>query len=297
MSDIPINELRQWIGRTESRSERLSPAPATLLNATLDSEEPVMREGMAVPPLFHWLYFLPVCRQSNLDTDGHPIRGGFLPPIPLPRRMWAAGQIDFSAPLIFGEVGTRTSEIIDVTLKHGRSGPLVFVKFRHVITTDAGRVALTETQDLVYRDQPKLGKTAQPDRPAPVSASASASATRTATWTRQVKPDPVLLFRYSALTFNSHRIHYDRPYAIDAEGYPALVVHGPLMATLMVDHLLREMPAARLRRLTFRAERPVFDNAPFVLCIEKAEATEYRLWSCDAAGALCTDASATIGPP
>jgi 3-methylfumaryl-CoA hydratase len=290
MMDIALDELRRWIGRKESRSERLAAAPANLLAATLDTRDPGMQDGMALPPLYHWVYFLPVCRQSDLDQDGHPARGGFLPPIPLPRRMWAAGTIEFTSPLIIGETATRTSEVTDVTLKRGRSGALVFLKLRHTITQGAGVVVLTETQDLVYRNAPDPSEAAAPADPGPGPRQAQPTA-----WMRKIVPDPTLLFRYSALTFNSHRIHYDRPYAMDVERYPALVVHGPLIATLLVDHLLREIPAARLRRFAFRAQKPLFDGAPFLLCAApETETAKFRLWSCDGTGACCTEASATV---
>jgi 3-methylfumaryl-CoA hydratase len=287
VSDRAPSEFRQWIGRSESCSERISARPASLLAATLDAESTDLRDGMALPPLFHWLYFLPVCRQSSIGQDGHPARGGFLPPIPLSRRMWAAGSIEFGQPLIIGEVAVRTSQIIDITSKQGRSGLLIFVKIQHVITDATGRVTLTEIQDLVYRDKSTAGE-AVPGAAAPPDAPL---------WSRVVQPDSTLLFRYSALTFNAHRIHYDRPYATEVEHYPALVVHGPLVATLLVDYLLHQVPTAQLRSFTFRAKRPLFDDAPFFLCAQPSEEpTTFRLWSRNAAGARCTDAFATIDP-
>jgi 3-methylfumaryl-CoA hydratase len=286
--EIDIATLRGWIGRKEIRSERLHPVPGRLLAATLDAADTDLREGTALPPLFHWLYFLPAGRQSELALDGHAARGGFLPPVPLPRRMWAASSIEFAVPLGFGETVVRTSEIIDVAFKEGRSGPLIFVKLQHTLVGEAGCPALVEMQDLVYRNPPSAADAGSHPIPA-------ASAAR---WVRRVKPDATLLFRYSALTFNSHRIHFDRRYAVEVEGYAGLVVQGPLMATLLADHLLREMPFARLRRFTFRAEKPLIDDTPIFLCAQPApDRLAVQLWSCDATGARYTQASVTLQAP
>ena len=289
MSSMEAGELREWIGHSESRSERISATSANLLNATLDSDIELV-DGMTLPQLFHWLYFLPVCRQSRLDTDGHPVRGGFLPPIPLPRRMWAASALEFASPLIIGETVTRVSRILDIVPKHGRSGLLIFVKLEHVIANGAGRVALTEIQDLVYRE--KSGDVT-PAALVPVS-DVAAEVPR---WSQRIQPDSTLLFRYSALTFNAHRIHYDVRYATEVEYYPALVVHGPLVATLLMQLLLQSVPGAHVKGFTFRAERPIFADAPMLLCAHpEEEPTKVRLWSCDASGARFTSASATIDP-
>ncbi|WP_022981572.1 MaoC family dehydratase N-terminal domain-containing protein [Ideonella sp. B508-1] len=279
---LDIDALRAWIGRRETRTELLTEAPLCALDATLDREAPV---GAApVPPLHHWLFFLPVVRLSQVGADGHPARGGFLPPVPLPRRMWAAGRLQFARPLRVGEAATRTSEILDVSAKSGRSGTLVFVKVRHELA-DAVGVAIVEEQDIVYREDPRPGDSVPEPRLAPVGQD----------WMREIRPDPVLLFRYSALTFNGHRIHYDRPYATGVEGYAGLVVHGPLLATLLADLVRRHLPDARLSAFEFRAARPVFDAAPFHLCGEPApDGRSVRLWVRDANGALCMDASATL---
>ncbi len=283
MIEINLDDLRRWIGRTESRTELIAAMPAMQLAATLDHSSAGIHDGMELPPLYHWLYFLPLCRQSELGEDGHPALGGFLPPIPLPRRMWASSTIEFSHPLRIGELATRDSEILDVQLKKGRTGSLVFVKLRHTILS-SGRVAIREIQDLVYRDQPKSGDALPPPADAPPDPDSQS----------EVKPTAVLLFRYSALTFNAHRIHFDRSYAAAVEGYPSLVVHGPLVATLLVDNLMRAIGAARLRRFQFRALRALFDHEPFSVCWQRrAEPNEFRLWTRDARGAMCTEASAT----
>jgi 3-methylfumaryl-CoA hydratase len=282
---VDIEHLRSWIGKREVRDDLITSAPLNLLASTLDREDPAYNTGIALPAPWHWLYFLPDARMSEIGVDGHPARGGFLPPIPLPRRMWAASRIGFHQPLQAGDAVTRITEISDIQLKDGKSGSLVFVKLKHAYTRADGLAAITEVQDIVYRDDPK------PDAPPPKAAPAPTEAL----WRREVNPDPVLLFRYSALTFNSHRIHYDRPYAINIEGYPGLVVHGPLVATLLLDHLRRCMPGASLRAFEFRAVRPLFDGSPFQLCAQPAEGGKtVRLWAQDGTGNLCMDATATV---
>ena len=230
---LDIAELKAWTGRQEVREDVVTPVPVAALAATLDRDDPAPAPGTPLPPLWHWLYFLPLHRQSELGPDGHAKRGGFLPPVPLPRRMWAGGRFDFRRPLRVGDAIRRTSTIADVGLKEGRTGPLVFVLVRHEVATGEG-VALVEEHDIVYRDLPEPGEAAPAPRPARADAA----------WRRDIHPDDVLLFRYSALTFNGHRIHYDRRYVTEVEGYPGLIVHGPLLATLLVDLLRRHTAGA-----------------------------------------------------
>ena len=282
MTDVDINHLRSWIGRQESLEDVVTRVPIKALSATLDRDDPAPRDGDALPPLWHWLYFLPIHRQSEIGPDGHAERGGFLPPVPLPRRMWAGSRFDFRAPLKVGETIKRVSTIADVTMKTGRAGPLVFVLARHEITgADGG--SLTEEHDIVYRGA------VLPDEPAPEPKAAPA----TAPWRRDITPDDVLLFRYSALTFNGHRIHYDRRYVTEVEGYPGLIVHGPLIATLLID-LLRRNTSAKVTSFTFRAMKPLFDIAPFAICGGPAAEGKIALWAQDADGNLCMRAEATI---
>ncbi len=282
--------LKQWIGRTETRSDAVTAVPVAALAATLDRDDPLPQPGDPLPPLWHWLYFLPIARQSEVGPDGHPQRGGFLPPVSLPRRMWAGGRLDFHQPLRIGETITRVSRIVDVTQKQGRSGALVFVLVRHEISGSQG-LAITEEHDIVYRDHPN------PADPAPVPPIAPLDAT----WQRVVTPDDVLLFRYSALTFNGHRIHYDRRYAGRVEGYPGLVVHGPLIATLLMDLLLRSLPGTRVTRFQFRAVSPLFDLAPFTVCGKPEEGGPdkglARLWARNPQGGLAMEANARIEAP
>jgi 3-methylfumaryl-CoA hydratase len=278
------DDLQAWIGRSESLQDIVQPTPAAALNATLDHEPMSFDHGTVLPPLWHWLYFLPLARASQIGSDGHPRRGGFLPPVPLPRRMWAASQLEFGAPIRIGDALQRRSTIADVSVKHGRSGQLVFVKVRHELFRNGGADAvLVEFHDIVYREA------RQPDDidPAPQAAPSDAQ------WSRELQPDEALLFRYSALTFNGHRIHYDRPYATGVEGYPGLVVHGPLIATLLLDLVRRQLPEARLATFRFRALRPTFDGRPMRVN-GRLDGTALRLWAQDHEGWLTMDAMATL---
>jgi len=277
-----MDHLSEWVGRTETRDDQATAAPIAALSATLDRDDPAPLPGSDVPPLWHWVYFLPLAKQSAIGPDGHAQRGGFLPPVPLPRRMFAGGRLEFHHPLHVGDEITRTSRITDVSGKEGRSGKLVFVTVRHDISNAQG-VALTEEHDIVYREDPKAGAYVANLR----------QARSDETFSREIVPDPVLLFRYSALTFNAHRIHYDRPYVTGVEGYPGLVVHGPLIATLLVDLLRRSLPQARVRRFNFRAMRPLFDIYPFTAC-GRRDGDRVALWARDHAGWLAMDASADL---
>jgi 3-methylfumaryl-CoA hydratase len=260
MSTDSLN-LQAWVGRSEAVDDVVTATPCAALAATLDREPMRPAPGTPLPPLWHWLYFLPLHRQSEIGVDGHARRGGFLPPVPLPRRMWAGSQLDFHSPIRVGDAVRRVSTIESVREKSGRTGPLVFVKVRHEVFCNAvAPAALTEFHDIVYREAARPGESAPEPQAAPA----------TSAWQRTIVPDDVLLFRYSALTFNGHRIHYDRRYVTDVEGYPGLIVHGPLIATLLLDLLRRELPQAQVSRFEFRAVRPTFDLHPFSVCGEPA---------------------------
>ncbi len=249
-----IAHLKTWIGRSETVEDMASPVPLAGLAVLLDHAQPPWRDG-ELPPLAHWLYFLNHARQSDIDVDGHPKRGAFLPPITLPRRMWAGSRIEFCGSIPIGAAITRRSTIANVSAKEGASGAMIFVAVKHEVSAN-GKVAVAEEQDIVFREAPKPGAatlTTQRDD-------------RASEWTRTITPDPTLLFRFSALTFNAHRIHYDRDYCRDLEGYPGLVVQGPLTALLLMDHYLRQHPREEIVRFEFRAQRPLFDTAPFALC-------------------------------
>lgn len=280
---VGIGHLRKWLGRVQEERDIAAASKAAALAATLDAPAGLL-PGNTLPPLWHWTCFLPVAPQRELGADGHPQRGGFLPPVPLPRRMWAGGRLQFHRPLSLDTPITRTSCIRDISHKSGRSGELVFVKVGHEIS-DAEGVAISEEQDIVYREDE--GPNRVPPR--------SVRAPEQAAWQRRVAPDPVLLFRYSALTFNGHRIHYDRPYATEVEGYAGLVVQGPLIATQLAELLRVHCPERRLARFEFRAVRPLLDLLPFSVCGEPdADGKTAQLWSRDAEGFVTMEATATL---
>jgi 3-methylfumaryl-CoA hydratase len=280
-----MHELTTWIGRSETLDDSIGATPVLALNATLDREPIDAPPGTPLPPLWHWLYFLPRHRQSEIGPDGHAKRGGFLPPVPLPRRMWAGGQFEFRAPVRVGDAVRRTSTIEDVTSKTGRTGTLVFVRVRHDIRCNgAAEPAIVEHHDIVYREARKPGDVDPP----PQAAEAGAP------WQREIVPDDVLLFRYSALTFNGHRIHYDRRYVTEVEGYPGLIVHGPLIATLLMDLLRRHRPDAQVASFRFKAVRPTFDLHPFRVNGAPQPDGSVRLWAQDHEGWLTMDATATL---
>jgi 3-methylfumaryl-CoA hydratase len=273
--------LRSWIGRQETATDHVAPARLMRMAATLDRDDPPPRDGDPLPPLWHWTLFLPHVRQSQLGPDGHPKRGDFLPAVDLPRRLWAGGRLRFIQPLRVSERVTRTSTIADVSVKEGRAGTLVFVLVRHVIEGEDGP-AIEEEHDIVYRGAPTPGEPPTQPRPARIDAA----------WARTVVPDDVLLFRYSALTFNSFRIHYDRRYATEVEGYPGLVVHAPLMATMLLD-LVRRNSARAVQSFRFRALAPVFDTAPFHVRGEE-NSTGASLWIAGDDGGLRMEAEAVL---
>jgi len=267
-----IDHLRQWIGRTQQASDTITPQLVKGLRATLFLDIGTPAEGDIAPFTTHWCLAQPVVPMGELGPDGHPARGGFLPPVPLPRRMWAGGQIEFTDPLRVGDTVTRSSRIADVTMKSGGSGTLCFVAVDHTITTQRG-IAIRERHDIVYRDVTPQGDQ-KPATPTPVPAGQHRE-THMA--------EPMLLFRYSALTFNGHRIHYDRDYVTQVEGYPGLIVHGPLQASLLVEF------AAKLRggkvpgKFFYRGVNPLFDGAEFSInANETGEGLE--VWTANAAG-------------
>ncbi|MCG2594217.1 MaoC family dehydratase N-terminal domain-containing protein [Ramlibacter sp. XY19] len=288
MPDVPritpelLTQLRGWEGRSETLADEVTAAPVRNLSATLDRADPEPAAGTALPPLWHWLYFLPRHRQSELGEDGHAKLGGFLPPVPLPRRMWAGGRLQWHAPLRVGDDIQRTSRIASVSHKAGRTGDLVFVLVQHEVRNAQG-LALTEEHDIVYRAPPQPGDPVPSPQAAPTQAE----------WSRELTPDDVLLFRYSALTFNGHRIHYDRKYVTEVEGYPGLVVHGPLIATLLVDLVRRQRPGAALQSFSFKAVRPTFDGHPMRVCGKpSADGRGVQLWAQDHEGWLTMQAEA-----
>ncbi len=278
MTAIDIDALREAIGREVSASDLVTAQQCRALNATLDRDA-APRLGEAAPLSIHWCLAQPTVPMRGIGADGHPARGGFLPAVPLPRRMWAGGRLEFRDTIRVGDAVTRLSRIEDVRLKQGSTGPLCFVTVRHEVSTPRGP-AISERQDIVYRG-------AEAAQPTPTAAPKPGPQ---ADWSREVMADPVLLFRYSALTFNGHRIHYDRSYAMGEEGYPGLVVHGPLQATLLLTLAgdLRGMP----KTFEFRGVAPLFDGAAFTVNARTTEAG-LDLWTADATGRTCMTGSAT----
>ncbi len=245
---------QDWVGREHSLEDTIDLGRARALQASLDDKGAALNPGDALPPLWHWMYFWSATPGSALGPDGHAARGGFLPPIDLPRRMWAGSRVSFLHPLPLGVAATRKSSITGIRFKEGRSGQLAFVTVRHEVSAQ-GTLCIADEQDIAYREAAKTGEESPPGEDAP----------RDAAWAREIHPDPVLLFRYSALTFNGHRIHYDQPYATGVEGYPGLIVHGPLLATLMVELARAARPDTSIASFQFRALSPIFDTAPFTV--------------------------------
>ncbi len=274
---------RDWIGRSALARDVLASGPLDRLSATLDRDDPPFAEGDVAPPLAHWLCFLPGEPQSAIGPDGHPARGGFLPPIhDLPRRMWAGSRIAFPGALRVGMALERRSTIATVERKQGKAGPLVFVTVRHEIGEPGGPALVIDEHDIVYRG---LGG----------AAVTPAAPVEPGQWRRSLVPDAVLLFRYSALTFNGHRIHYDRYYVTEIEGYPGLVMHGPLIATLLIDLLRRRMPEARIASFAFRAMSPLFDGREMTVnATPPGSDGVVALWAANTDGGLAMKAEAQL---
>lgn len=279
--DLPY--LEQWVGKQESAHDQIYPTPVRALALSLNQDDAAILTS-PLRPLWHWLYFLPMSPLAEAGPDGHPERGGFLPPVPLPRRMWASSELSFHEPIAIGDRLQRTSTIQSVTHKKGRSGDLVFVSVMHHMHRDS-TLCIEEVHHIVYRNLPD----ADAPPPAPPAAPTNAD------WSRSITPDPVLLFRYSALTFNSHRIHYDAPYTQKVEGYPGLVVHGPLIATLLLDLLHEHLPHATVKQYQFRAISPTFCPDTFSIHGRlDADGTTVQLWAAHQNGGLIMSAQATI---
>lgn len=276
---LDMEHLRRWIGRQDVASERATADLVRRFRATFDDDTGDGAPGAAAPRLLHWCLAQPSAPTHALGPDGHPARGGFLPPVPLPGRMWAGGSLAFTGDIAVEDEVRRISTITDVKVKEGRRGPLCFVAVRHEIEA-AGRPVLTEVQDVVYR------YTGSPGAPAPTLPPAPQGRHR-----RPSDTSAPMLFRYSALTFNGHRIHYDQPYATQVEGYPGLVVHGPLQATWLLRFAtdIHGVPPARF---TFRGQSPVFDTAPLILHAEEA-ADGLKLWTARPGGPVAMSAEAT----
>lgn len=276
--------LKQHIGRRAVSTDVVTPGPANLLRFSLGRPEPELRPGDALPPGWLCLYFLPKFRQDGLRADGSPLDAGVVPPMPLPRRMFAGERLRFHGPIRIGDELRRETELVDLAMKPGGTGMLVFATVLSRVYTAQG-LALEEERRTVFREEIKAGERNQAPRREDAPADVP--------WRRRVDPDPILLFRFSALTFNSHRIHYDRPWAMDAEGYPGLVVHGPLTSTLLVDFARDHNPGRAFLTYTTQARAPLFDTAPFELRGRPtADGRGAELWAVTPGGTVAMSAQA-----
>ncbi|MFM9883882.1 MAG: MaoC family dehydratase N-terminal domain-containing protein [Burkholderiales bacterium] len=274
--------LEQWIGKTEVRLDQVTLPMAERMAATLDRDDPPPRLGDTLPLGWHSMLFPRIARRSLVGRDGHPKLGDFLPPMPLPRRMFAGRRTQFIADLLLGDEVTCTSVIASITPKAGKSGPMIFLTLRHSIASARG-LAIVEEQDVVYREETTGSSGATPAAAKPMDTP------RTARWMREHIADEVTLFRYSALTFNGHRIHYDLPYVTTVEGYPGLVVNGGL-TTLYIYELLRERAPRPLKSMSTRNLRPMFGNQPFTVCVEPSlDTSGASLWVIDSHGEKSLD--------
>ncbi|AMN52787.1 metal-binding domain containing of MaoC dehydratase [Labrenzia sp. CP4] len=275
--DLDIDHLRSWIGREDSASEILSPTLVRQFNATFDrtsGEAP----GDVAPLLIHFCLAQPAVQTAGLGPDGHAARGGFLPPVPLPRRMWAGGEFTFQGDIRIGEEVRRVSTVRDVVLKQGRTGPLCFVTVNHDVTSD-GQPVLSERQDIVYREAQNVA--GMKTTPAPATAGDDVM---------QITPSAAYLFRYSAMTFNGHRIHYDKDYVRDVEGYPGLIVHGPLQATLLCQ-FAADLKERAPKTFRFRSLSTIFDTADFSVNAQ-TEGETMKLWTAQLGGPVAMEATA-----
>jgi len=269
---LDIDHLRQWIGRSTEATDIVTAQLVMGLRATLFQDVGEPKTGDAAPFTVHWCLAQPVFPMSMLGPDGHPTRGGFLPPVPLPRRMWAGGQIEFLQPLRVGDESTRTSRIADVQVKAGSTGALCFVSVEHTVTSPRG-IAIRERQDIVYREVTSSAPAAAKAAPPPPQAQHRETHVS----------DPVLLFRYSALTFNGHRIHYDRDYVTKVEGYPGLIFHGPLQAALIIEMAAKLRSGKPPKRFSYRGVQPLFEGSEFSINANETDAG-MELWTANAEG-------------
>ncbi|MDG4596286.1 MAG: MaoC family dehydratase N-terminal domain-containing protein [Candidatus Contendobacter sp.] len=276
MTDV---NLQDWVGRKEEIRDRVYPTPARALALTLDYPDFTAKEGDSLPDLWYWLYFLPLVARAGIGSDGHPKRGGFLPPVTLERRMWASGRLAFHQDLFIGEEIGKISEILKVSEKEGKAGRMVFVTIRHSIHSARG-LAVEEEQDIAYLPMPEAFVPAAPN-PIPNDLQ----------WKEAYSVDPILLFRFSALTFNSHRIHYDLQYATQVEKYPGLVMHGPLQALLLLESAKRNNPGRKPANYSFRAMRPLFDFDQASVCGRPRPDGGHELYTANSDGNIAMQAT------
>ncbi len=284
-----ITPFSQWVGRREVLRDVVDPRSVSQMDVLLGGEGLWPAAGTPLPCGWHWMYFAPRAPQDGLGVDGHPKRGGFMPPVPLKRRMFAGSKLTFEAPLRVGQEITCTREITKITEKNGRSGRLVFVELSEEVVA-AGRLAFHEVRTILYREAPVPGAV-DSVLPDPIAAAPQSD------WRISVQPDPIALFRFSALTFNGHRIHYDRPFAVEVEGYPGLVVQGPYIALLLITAGLRSCPEWTPITFTCRAHAPLFDDAPFELAGKARQGQAgIDLWAIRPGGVIAMTASLGFCP-
>lgn len=284
MNDV-AEHWQRWIGRSQEDSDVIDPVRARALQATLDDPAAPLAAGDALPQLWHWIYFWSFAPHASLGPDGHAARGGFLPPINLPRRMWAGCRAEFIRPLKIGAEALRRTTLSKIQRKQGSSGQLIFVTMDHEYA-DAEGVCIKEAQDIVFREAARPGEKLDAGERAPA----------VLPWRRKVAADPILLFRYSALTFNGHRIHYDHKYTTEVEGYPGVVVHGSLLATLMMELAREKVTDRPIRSFVCRALRPVFHPSDFSVGGRLAPDKESaQLWVADSHGYFAMQARADLG--
>jgi 3-methylfumaryl-CoA hydratase len=277
------DQYQAWIGKRSSTKALVTAYQADALTATLDRDDPPYKEGDVIPPGWHLFYIREVVKLRDTAEDGHPKRGDFLPPIDLPRRMWAGTKATYHKPIHVGENISNVTTIESVIPKVGKTGQLVFLKLRNEISGENG-VATTELQDVVYREEARPGAAAPEPPPPPGEA----------LWRRTIHPSSVLLFRYSALTMNSHRIHYDRTYVTEVEKYPGLLVHGPLTFTLLLDLFRRENADKILKSFSVRAVSPIYDTHDFVVEGAPDGDDDATLWALNHEGRLAMSAKASF---
>jgi 3-methylfumaryl-CoA hydratase len=284
---LNVDELKSHIGRKQIATDVLHAGPANLLRLALARPEPELKDGDPLPPAWLALYFLPRFGPTELRPDGAPGDSGVVPKMPLPRRMFAGERQRYHRPLRLGESVRRETELADISLKSGTTGNLVFATVLSRVFGADG-LAVEEERRTVFREEVKAGDKNQAPRRDPVPADAP--------WRRTITTDPVLLFRFSALTFNSHRIHYDRTWAMNVEGYPGLVVHGPLTTTLLIDFARDSNPGRTIRGYTTQARAPLFDTAPFELRGRpKADGKGAELWAVTPEGTIAMSAEVELG--
>ena len=285
MAEIDIAPLRAQIGRSFTDEDVATAAPLRGMRVTFDRDEPAPRAGEPVPPGWHLAYFPEETRRSELGADGLPLERGALPQMPLPRRMYAGATLTFHAPILVGDALRRETAFTDVQLRHGSTGTLILATQTRRIFTPRG-LALTEDSHSVFREEVPAGaQSGIPRRDTPPADTP---------WRRVWAPDSVTLFRYSALTFNPHRIHYDKPYVMGVEGYPGLVVHGPFSQQCLLD-LLRDSQPRPIARFEMRARAPLFDTAPFTVVGRPIDDNRAELWALIPDGTIAMQAVATLG--